>query len=128
MEVLHRIEQQSGLHARSTAEFHQRAARTRKDGYLARLPTQDRGLGSGGIVFGLLADHIEQRRASRIVEILGRDRPRRASQTAKNVTTEGVAIGQLAVVGRQKRHVHRRSSERRIPPNIQRASGGKKLR
>ena len=127
-EVGHRLEQQPRLDAGAAAELDQGAARPGQPRLLARTAGQDPGLGAGEVILRQLADGVEQFGAPRIVEELRRDGARRPRQAGMNGGAELVAVTDLDGVRSKQGDVHRRSSASRMPPNIHRASGGKKLR
>ena len=126
--IRERIEQQARLHAGAAAELHQGAARTGQGRDLPCALAQDRGFGAGEVIFRQPADIVEQRRTTGVIEKLGGNGSRRAGQPVQHRLPKFLAIGRLGDLERQHLSVHRRSSAKRIPPNIQRASGGKKLR
>jgi hypothetical protein len=95
--TVHRVEQHARLQRGARAQLDQlrRGARRRDD--LARAVPQDRRLGARRVVLGQLADGLEQLRAARVVEVLGRDLLERLGEAVQRVVGQA-PLGALADV------------------------------
>jgi len=63
---------------------------------------EDRALGPGRVVLGQLADAVKQRRAARVVEVLGRQRALLSGEPGPDIGGERVAFGRAPVVDRDR--------------------------
>jgi hypothetical protein len=135
--AVHGVQQQPCLHGGARAELdelHRRGCVHDRGG--GRL--EDRQLGAGRVVLRLLADRLEERRAARVVEVLGRDLLERPGEPVEHVVGEApfgpvpvadvhVDLDRRVAVGQLSQRVHA-SLAIRMPAKICRRCGWSQLR
>ena len=104
---------------RPRPELHHRTAPPGNFGNLRAYALQDRGFGTGRVIFAQTRDILEQFRAASVVEPARRNRPRTPFQPGEHVGAE-LRIGQRLLAVLDFRLQHQMSLASRTPVNCQR--------